>query len=98
MAIGSRGLSESPVAGDELRSEALGGALRTLHRPALGASFRRIQLEDIAPTKHELAETTGGRMPEQVGIGYIRAARGANGGRRDDGLTVNFPSFWGGTL
>jgi hypothetical protein len=41
MAMGSRGLSESPVAGDEPRS-----------------------VEDIAPTKHELAETTGGRMPE----------------------------------
>jgi hypothetical protein len=37
-------------------------------------------------------------MPEQVAIGYIRAARRANGGQRDDGLTFNFPSFWGGTL
>jgi hypothetical protein len=43
----------------------------------LGGSFTRIQLEDIAPTKHELAVTTGGGMPEQVAIGYK-----PNGGRR----------------
>jgi hypothetical protein len=48
----------------------------------LGGSFTRIPLEDIAPTKHELAVTTGGRMPEQVAIGYIRAVHRANGGRR----------------
>jgi hypothetical protein len=65
MAMGSRGLSESPVAGDELRSEAHGGARRTPDRPAWGASFGQIQLEDFAPTRHELAETTGGTMPEQ---------------------------------
>jgi hypothetical protein len=63
-----------------------------------GGSFTRIQLEDIAPTRHELAVTTGGGMPEQVAIGYIRAVHRANGGRRDDGLTLNFPGFWGGTL
>jgi hypothetical protein len=42
--------------------------------------------------------TTGGGMPEQVAIGYIRAVHRGNGGRRDDGLTLNFPSFWSGTL
>lgn len=42
--------------------------------------------------------TTGGGMSEQVAIGYIRAVHRANGGRRDDGLTLNFPGFWGGTL
>jgi hypothetical protein len=96
MAMGSRGLSEPPVAG--LRSEALGRARRTPHRPAWGASFRRIQLEDIAPTKHELVETTRGRMPEQVAFGYVRAACGAYGGRRDGGLTLNSSRFWGGPL
>jgi hypothetical protein len=64
----------------------------------LGASFTRIQLEDFAPTKHEPAVTAGAAMPEQVVIGRIRAVHRANGGRRDDGLTLNFPSFWGGTL
>jgi hypothetical protein len=63
-----------------------------------GGSFTRIQLEDIAPTKHELAVTTGGGMPEQVAIGYIRAVTTANAGRRDDGVTLNFLSFWGGAL
>jgi hypothetical protein len=48
----------------------------------LGGSFTRIQLEDIAPTKHDLAVTTGGGMPEQVAIGYIGAVHRANGGRR----------------
>jgi hypothetical protein len=61
----------------------------------LGARFTRIQLEDFAPTKHELAVTAGAAMPEQVVIGRIRAVHRANG---DDGLTRNFPSFWGGTL
>jgi 4-hydroxy-3-methylbut-2-enyl diphosphate reductase IspH len=64
----------------------------------LGARFTRIQLEDFAPTKHELAVTAGAAMPEQVVIGHIRAVHRANGGRRDDDLTLNFPSFWGGTL
>jgi hypothetical protein len=91
-------LSESPVADDESAQQGPRRARRTPHRPGLGGSFTRIQLEDIAPTKHELAVTTGGGMPEQVAIGYIRAVHRANGGRRDDGLTLNFPSFWSGTL
>ncbi|MFZ0906429.1 MAG: hypothetical protein WAN71_21670 [Mycobacterium sp.] len=65
--------------------------------PEFGGSFTLIQLEDIAATEHELAVTTGGGMPEQVAIGYIRTAHRADGGRRDDGLTFNFPSCWGGT-
>jgi hypothetical protein len=46
----------------------------------------------------ELAVTTGGGMPEQVAIGYIRAEHRANGGRRDDGVTLNLPSSRSGTL
>lgn len=41
--------------------------------------------EDIKPSDHELALTTYCGMPEQVAIGYIQAARRANGGRRDEG-------------
>jgi hypothetical protein len=64
----------------------------------LGGSFTRIQLDDIAPTRYELDVTSGGGMPEQVAISYIRALHRANTGGRDDGLTLNFLSFWGGAL
>jgi hypothetical protein len=92
------GLSESPIADNELRGGGPRRALRTPHRRGLGVSFTRIQLEDIAPTKHELAVTTGGGMPEQVAIGYIRAVHRVNAGQCDDGLTLNFLSFWDGAL
>lgn len=41
-----------------------------------------MQLEDFAPTRKENAMIAD--MPEQVAIGYLRAARKANGGKRID--------------
>lgn len=41
-----------------------------------------IKLDALAPSHAELDLTTG--MPEQVAIGYVRAMRKANGGKRFD--------------
>lgn len=47
-----------------------------------------LYLDDFAPTRAEqrtLAAATPTPMPEQVKIGYLRAMRKANGGRRVEG-------------
>lgn len=40
------------------------------------------QLQDMAPTAAELAQTTDKGMPEQVAIGFLRAHRQAHSGKR----------------
>jgi hypothetical protein len=45
-----------------------------------------LALEDFAPTRHEKAEIAA--YPEQVAIGYLRAWRKANGGKRSDGRPI----------
>ncbi len=47
-------------------------------------------LEDFAPTQHESEVIHGLRLPTQVGIGYLRAWRKANGGKRSDGRPLLF--------
>ena len=42
-----------------------------------------MDLNDVHPTPAKLADTNG--MPDQVGIGYIRAEREANGRKRFEG-------------
>lgn len=54
-----------------------------------------MSLDDFAPSRREEKLTSG--MPEQVRIGYIRAMRKANHGRRleDDLLNNDSPTITG---
>jgi hypothetical protein len=55
-----------------------------------------LALQDFAPTPTELLAVAP--YPEQVAIGYLRAWRKTNGGKRSDGRPIYDPDRYSGDV